>query len=201
MDPRLKSQDNVFDILEKSNFIAPPGGDDQDLEEIPALRRAMALILPGTVLSLLLPGIFGGTLLPFLGALVLIFGYLRLAGQSLWFKLSAGAAFLQALILAFCLMVETSMVQLGALSMLRIFLIAAPVLAALTPVFLAMGLRSHRNCPAPAVILAVCAIALTALQLLGLLLPVRIGLAVIALGMLVWLLLIVLRVHPIPTEE
>jgi hypothetical protein len=200
MDPRLKSQDTVFEVLEKGNFIAPPGGDDLDLEEIPVLRRAMVLLFPGTVLALLLPGIFGGTLLPFLGALVLIFGYLRLREQSPWIKAAAALSSLQAFLLAFCFVAETTMAQWQSLPVYRSFLIAAPVLAALTPCLLTLGLRSHRSYPAPAAILALCGIALTVLQLTNLLLAVRIGLAVVGAAMLAWLLLVSLIIQPVLTE-
>ena len=81
MNPLGKEQSSVFETLEKGNFIAPPGGDPRDEQDIPLLKRVFRLILPGIALTCLLPALLDGMeLAAFLGALLMIIS----VGQNLY---------------------------------------------------------------------------------------------------------------------
>ncbi len=109
MNPLGKEQDKIFEHLEKGNFIAPPGGDPRDEEDIPMLKRSFALLIPGLALSVLLPGLFDSAeLFAFLGALLLAIGAGRLTGEDRWFHGVVICAVLQAMLLAFVLVAQTS---------------------------------------------------------------------------------------------
>lgn len=188
MNPLGKGQDTVFETLEKSNFIAPPGGDERDQEDISKLCRAMELLTPGIVLAALLPQVAGDwTLVAFLGALLTVFGCVRLWEENGWFKLAMWCAVAQGLLLCFRLVGQTMLPMLLESALYPIAGYGADVAGAAVPAALAVGLWLYDRKAAPFMTAATAAA--IALPLLGgLMLAVRAVAAAVGAGSLIWLL-------------
>lgn len=113
MNPLGKEQSSVFETLEKGNFIAPPGGDPRDEQDIPLLKRVFRLILPGIALTCLLPALLDGMeLAAFLGALLMIIGAVKLTRETDRYRVAVICAAVQAISLAFVLVAQTSVPEL-----------------------------------------------------------------------------------------
>ncbi len=178
-----KEQQHVFTTLEKGDFIAPPGGDDRDEMDIAKLRRAMELLAPALLCMSLLPYVAGQlTLLPFVGSILAVLGCVRIIGEDRWFKLAAvwssfGVA-------SFCLVAGGTTDMFAVLKALWIYDMAvytAMIVAALLPVILTLGIWRHYPQAAPFMLaVAVFAIVLPVLTLIGVQRVVRIVLAVLA---------------------
>lgn len=178
-----KQQEHVFSVLEKGDFIAPPGGDDRDEMDIAKLRRAMELLAPALLCMSLLPYVAGQlTLIPFLGSVLAVLGCLRISGEDRWFKLAAVCAGLGTL--ALCIVAGCSTDLLAVLKASWVYDLAvytAMVIAALLPAMLTLGTwRYYARLVPLMLIVAVIAIALPVLTLIGVQLIVRIVLAVLA---------------------
>lgn len=185
MNPLGKEQDKVFEHLEKGNFIAPPGGDPKDEEDISEHRRAMPWLVTGTVLATLAPVVLENwDLVAFLGTLALAVGLLRLWNASIWFRAAMCCTTLQFVTLSLRLVAQTPIHWLLESEIYPALKIAALLLGTALPWLLtaAFGKLIPKALPfmgAAAVLAAVG----TVLQLAGGALPaVRIGLALLGLA-------------------
>ena len=162
MNPLGKEQDKIFEHLEKGNFIVPPGGDPRDQADIPLLKRALLLLIPGLALTVLLPGLLDGMeLAAFLGALVVSFGAGRMAGENGWFRATVACAVMQALSLGFVLVAQTTAVALMTTTVYTVAVYMAMALGALVSAVLTAAVwKSYGVCGLPMVLLAVAAVAL-----------------------------------------
>lgn len=188
MDLWGKEQQHVFTTLAKGDFIAPPGGDDRDEMDIAKLRRAMELLAPALLCMSLLPYVAGQlTLLPFVGSILAVLGCVWIADEDRWFKLATAWSSLGAV--AFCLVAGGTTDLLAVLKTSWVYDLAvytAMVVAALLPVILTLGFWRHCPQTAPYMLaVAVIAIVLPVLALIGVQLFVRIVLAVLAAAALV----------------
>ena len=184
-----KNQDTVFETLEKGNFIAPPGGNDRDTEEISQLRRAMEWLTLGLVLGAFVPYMGADLeLLAFLGGIAAFFGCLRLYEENRWCKAAMWAAVAQVLGRCLRLFAQTLLPMLLDTVVYAAALYVAMAAAAAVPVLLALGLwHSDRKSGLLMAAAAVASVCLPLLGMLGALLLVRIAVALLGAGTLVWL--------------
>ena len=162
MNPLGKEQDKIFEHLEKGNFFMPPGGDPRDEADIPKLKQALSLMLPGLALSVLLPGLLDGMeLAAFLGVLVLIVGTGRFTGENGWFRATVACAVAQTVVLGFVLVAQTTAVALMTTTVYTVAVYTAMALGALVPAVLTAAVwKSYGVCRLPMALLAVAAVAL-----------------------------------------
>lgn len=162
MNPLGKEQDKIFEHLEKGNFIVPPGGDPRDQADIPLLKRALLLLIPGLALTVLLPGLLDSMeLAAFLGALVVSFGAGRMAGENGWFRATVACAAAQTVVLGFVLVAQTTAVALMTTTVYTVAVYTAMALGALVPAVLTAAVwKSYGVCKLPMALLAVAAVAL-----------------------------------------
>ena len=185
-----KNQDTVFEALEKGNYIAPPGGNDRDAEEIPQLRRAMEWLAPGLVLGMMLSYVGDDLeLAAFLGGVIGIFGCVRLYEENPWCKAALWAAAAQVLCRCLRLFAQTLIPMLLGTAVYSLCLYASMIAGAAVPVLLCLGLwDGDRKSGALMAVAAAATAALPVLWLLGVMLPARIAVAVLGAGALLWLL-------------
>ena len=196
MNPLGKEQSTVFETLEKGNFIAPADGDLKDEQDIPLLKAACKLLLPGLALSVLVLGVLSGAeLLVFLGALLVAVGAGKLAEESRIFAAAVILAVLQALVLGFVLVAQTFVQSLMETAPYTAAGYAAPVIGALIPTALTAGVwKAFPKCRAAMLTLAVAGVIAAAVTVAapGLtllrLLPAAAGLAA-----LIWLAILTFR--------
>lgn len=182
MDPLGKEQDKIYEHLEKGNFIAPPGGDPKDEEDISMYRRAMPWLITGTVLATLAPAVLENwDLVAFLGTIALAVGLLRLWDASVWFRTAIGCTALQFLALSVRLVAQTPVHWLLESEIYPVLKIAALLLGPAFPWLLAAGVSKMSTKAVPFLgAAAVLGTVGTALQLAGGALPtVRMGLSLL----------------------
>ena len=162
MNPLGKEQDKIFEHLEKGNFIVPPGGDPRDEADIPLLKRALLLLIPGLALTVLLPGLLDGMeLAAFLGALILVFGAGRLASENGWFRGAVACAVAQSLVWGFVLVAQTTATALITTIIYTVAAYVGIALSAMMPILLAVAVwKCYIGCRLPMAILAASAVAL-----------------------------------------
>ena len=187
-----KGQDTVFEALEKGNFIAPPGGDDRDQEDISKLRRAMEWLLPGLALGAFVPHLAKGwELAAFLGGLITLFGCVRIWEENGWFRLAMWCAVAQVLGSCVQLIAQAAVPALLDTAVYSVAGYVSVIAGAAVPVVLTVALWSyHRRNAAFMAITAAVAVTMPALAYFGVMAAVRaLGLAVGA-GALVRLLVL-----------
>lgn len=190
MDPLGRNQDTVFEALEKGNFIAPPGGNDRDTEEIPQLRRAMEWLTPGLVLGAMVPYVGENLeLAAFLGGLVTLFGCVRLYEENAWCKTALWAAVAQLLGRCLRLFAQTLLPMLLETVIYPASLLVAVIAAAVEPVLLSVGFwRSSQKAGALMAAAAGVSLLLLPLWMLGIMPLIRIAVAALGAVALIMLL-------------
>jgi len=176
-----KEQDTVFETLQKGEFIAPPGGDDRDQEDIAKLRRAMEWLLPGLVLGSFVPHLARGwELAAFLGGLITPSGCVRIWEENGWFRLAMWCAVAQMLGSCVQLIAQTAVPMLLDTAAYSVAAYTAVIAGAAVPASLtaALWLYHRKSAPFMAVTAAV-AVIMPVLAYFGVMAAVRaLGLAV-----------------------
>ena len=185
-----KNQDTVFEALEKGNFFAPPGEDKRDFEDISVLTRSVEMLTPGLILGTLVPYLGQGwELLAFLGGILAFVGCLRLKEENRWCAVAVWVALVPVLGWCLRLFAQTLVPMLLESVVYPICLYAAVIGAAALPLLLTIGfLRIQRKAALRMGIAAVAAVVLPVLWALGVMIAIRIAVATLGAGALLWLL-------------
>lgn len=196
-----KEPESLREILEEGNFIAPPGGDPRDEESIPKLRRAVELICPGLVMAAILPNVIGdGTFLGSIGAVLVVFGTLRLWDEGIRFRLVLLCAALQGLSDCFRFVGANMWLPLMESPLYPAAGVVAVVAGTATPVLLAVALGTYHRKSAPWMAgAALAAVVLLVLKLVGAWLILRAALAVLGTAALAVLFVRAKRAPMFPT--